>query len=370
MLQMRTSERGSLKRCPQQWYWSQVEGLRPNTEASPLWFGSAVHEALAAWYLPGLKRGPHPAETFEAVLEGDRSVRINDEGDEELFVNARELGVDMLERYVEEYGKDESWDVIATEHAGNVILPRRNRVVFGHRLPDVQRWLRYNFTWDGVYRDLADGQIKLMEHKTAASISVEHLPLDDQAGSYWAIASRILEKNGVLKPGEEIVAIEYNFLRKAMRDERPKNDAGFYTNKPQKVHYIEALTAVGAGEEAGLKKLTIPELELLAEGNGLVVLGDQSARQPPAFFERHTVYRSRAERRTQIERIKDEALLAEAYRNGHLPIVKAPDRQHCNWCPFKRMCQLHESGDMEAVEAFKETMYHVEDPYSVYQKSA
>jgi hypothetical protein len=366
MLQMRTSERGSLKRCPQQWYWSQVEGLRPNTEASPLWFGSAVHEALAEWYLPGLKRGPHPAETFEKVLEGDRSVRINDEGDEELFVNARELGVDMLVRYVEEYGTDDHWDVIATEHQGNVILPRRNRVVFGHRLPDVQHWLRYNFTWDGVYRDLRDGQIKLMEHKTAASISVEHLPLDDQAGSYWAIASQILQKNGTLKKGEEIVAIEYNFLRKAMRDERPRNANGYYTNKPQKVHYLEAL----ADHFALTGKETIATLEGYAETVGITVLGEQSARQPPAFFERHTVYRSRAERRMQIERIKDEALLAEAYRKGHLPIVKAPDRQHCNWCPFKRMCQLHESGDMEAVEAFKETQYHVEDPYSVYKKSA
>jgi hypothetical protein len=99
------------------------------------------------------------------------------------------------------------------------------------------------------------------------------------------------------------------------------------------------------------------------------VFGEVSANQPPEYFVRELVYRSRAERRTQIKRIQEEAVFAEAYRGGLLPIVKAPDKQRCSWCKFKRMCELDESGDQDAVESFKETQFHTEDPYLVYQKS-
>lgn len=363
LLEMRTSERGSLKRCAQQWYWAQVEGLRPNREANPLWFGSAVHEGLAAWYLPGKARGPHPAETFEKFLEGNRQMVVTNEEQEIEYVDARALGIDMLERYVELYGKDESWDVIATEQKGAVVLPRPEMQIFGRTRPSVAKWLRYNFTWDGVFRDEADGQIWLMEHKTAAAISTLHLWNDDQAGSYWAIASRTLVKQGVLKPGEEIVGIRYNFLRKALKDERPQNADGLYTNKPVKQHYIEA---IGGGVS---EKMTLKDLETTAETLGLVVLGDISKSQPPAYFHREDVYRTRAERETQIVRIQEEALFSEAYRKGYLPVTKAPSRD-CSWCKYNRMCELDESGDKEAVEDFKDTMFHVEDPYLVYQKSA
>lgn len=368
MLEMRTSERDSLKKCPQQWYWSQVEGLRPNIEATPLWFGSAVHEGLAAWYLPGFERGPHPVETFEKFLEGNRSMVVYDEESEGTYVDARELGIDMLTRYVDLYGTDPSWNVVATEHKGEVILPRPEMQIFGRTRPARKRWLRYNFTWDGIYRDEEDGQLKLMEHKTAASIRLDHLPLDDQAGSYWAVASALLVKQGVLKPGEEIVGINYNFLRKAMQDQRPRNADGYYTNKPLKQHYLDAIEDAMPGQTSG--KETIPKLEEIAAHLGIgPVLGDVSKTQPAEYFVREMVYRTRAERRTQIQRIQEEAVFAEAYRGGLLPIVKAPDKQRCSWCKFKRMCELDESGDQDAVESFKETQFHTEDPYLVYQKS-
>lgn len=379
MLEMRTSERGSLKRCPQQWHWAQVEGLRPMREPNPLWFGSAVHEGLAAWYLPGLKRGPHPAETFQQHLDGERQMLVTNEDEERQYVDARALGVDMLTRYVDLYGKDESWDVVATEHKGAVVLPRPEMKIFGHVRPHIPRWVRYNFTWDGIYRDLEDGQLKLMEHKTAAAITTNHLAMDDQAGSYWAIASRTLVKQGILEPNEEIVGITYNFLRKALQDERPRNAEGYYTNKPGKQNYIDALynfygedSAPGEMEAwaKDLPKLTIPKLEELAAVQGLVVIGEQSKSQPPDYFLRMDVYRTRAERATQIRRIQDEALLIEGYRTGGLPIVKAPDRQHCGWCKFNRMCELDEQGDQEAVADFKATMFRTEDPYLVYKKSA
>jgi hypothetical protein len=364
MLEMRTSERGSLGRCAQQWAWRHIEGLEKNRAANPLWFGSAVHEALAAWYLPGFERGPHPVETFDTFLAGERSMIVTSEEEEIEYVDARALGIDMLTRYVEEYGKDDSWNVIATEMKGKVILPRPEMKIFGRTRPALKRWLRYHFTWDGVYRDEADGQVKLMEHKTAASIIISHLPLDNQAGSYHAVANQALTKQGVLKNGEEIVAITYNFLRKAMADQRPRNANGHYTNKPVKQHYIDAIGEGLTGKE------TLARLEEIAATEGIVVLGEVSKSQPPNYFERHEVYKTRAERETQIRRIQDEAVFSEAYRKGYLPIVKSPSRD-CSWCPFSKMCEMHESGDQEAVETIKEMQYHVSSPYEVYQdKSA
>jgi hypothetical protein len=215
-----------------------------------------------------------------------------------------------------------------------------------------------------VYRDELDGQIKLMEHKTAASIITSHLPLDNQAGSYWAVANGVLQKQGILKDGEEIVAITYNFLRKAMADQRPRNAQGHYTNKPLKDHYIDAIGEGLTGKE------TLVQLQAIAEELGLVVLGDVSKSQPPPYFERHEVYKTRAERETQIRRIQDEALFSEAYRGGMLPIIKSPSRD-CGWCPFSKMCEMDESGEQDAVEIIKETQFHVSSPYEVYQtKSA
>lgn len=369
-LEMRTSERGALLGCAQKWYWAHIEELRPNRASNPLWFGSAVHVALAYWYLPGLNRGPHPAETFNNFIDGERTMLVTNEDEEQEYFDARELGTGMLEHYVDTYGKDDSWDVIATEHAGKIVLPRPEMKIFGRTRPRLARWLTYHFTWDGIFRDLTDGQLYLMEHKTAAAIDTNHLPLDNQAGSYWAIASRSLAKQGIIGENEDIVGIRYNFLRKALKDTRPQDEDGLYHNQPQKAHYAAALTGVDGWSEAELMKMKLDELEGVAAAHGMAVLGDISKSQPPAYFHREDVYRTRAERVTQIARIQDEALFSEAYRSGSLPITKRPSKD-CSWCPFRRMCELDEQGDQDAVEAFKEAMFHTESPYEVYRiKSA
>lgn len=363
MFQIRASERTTLKRCPQKWYWRYVDHLVPIRDANPLWFGGAVHVALAEWYQPGLKRGPHPAETFDDALEGDRSFLVTNEEEEMEYANARTLGIDMLERYVEHYGNDDSWDVIATEQQYQVWIP--------HPRKKVARWLRHVGTFDGVYRDLVTEEILLMEHKTAAGIDPNHLGLDDQAGTYWAVANSKLRKSGVLKQGESIAGINYNFLRKAMRDTRPQDENGQYRNKAQKVHYVEALTGVDDWSEDELKKMKIDELDSIAAANYVVVLGEVSKSQPPAYFERWPVYRNANERRTMIARIQAEATYAERWRAGdpNFPLFKTPTRD-CRWqCAFNRMCELHEQGD-DGWEDFRDAMFNRADPYEDHERKS
>jgi hypothetical protein len=367
MIEMRTSERALFHRCPQRWFWSVVEGLAPHREATPLWFGTTVHIALAEWYQKGKARGPHPAETFERVLDSmDRSVRIptGSEEWEKEYVDARDLGKEMLINYVLEYGRDSHKDYIVTEKTGYIWLPD---------LAGNPKQIKYWYTFDGVYRDEQTGEIWLDEHKTAASISTLHLPLDRQAGSYWAVAEGKLRRAGLIKPGEHVQGIMFNFLRKARKDLRPRNARGEYCNKPKKDHYHAAFAEAGLPIEL-YQKMNIDYLVRLAYKEGIKVLGDVSAHQPNPLFERYPVYRTIAERQSQFKSIKEDAYHIDRARNDpNYPIMKnvqSVGATACPQCPFFRMCELHEQGDMESVREFKKAMYVVRDPYAAYRKSA
>lgn len=321
---IRTSERKTFKRCPWRWYQLYRMGLvSKGRPADALWFGIGVHEALAQWYKPGLKRGIHPAEYWaDWAAEEETKIRtsVSENYQEDVWEDARDLGIAMLEGYVATYGEDDTWEVIDTEHAFQIEIPYRNR-------SGVQAI--YAGTFDGVYRDLTDGLIRLMEHKTAKSVKLSHLPLDDQAGSYWAVASDILRHEGILKSGEQIKGIMYNFLRKAMPDERPQDERGRYLNK-----------------------------------NGSV-----SKIQPKSLFVREPVDRTRKEIRTQIRRIQDEASWMAAARKRPDRIFKNPTMD-CDWdCPLYDMCQLHERGGDDWKE-YRDVMFTRADPYADHRKSA
>jgi len=362
--EMRTSERNTFSTCHYQWWWRYVEKLTPKRPATALWFGSAVHVALAQFYLPGLARGPHPAETFDNVLIGDRKTWTteNTTDEEELtWSDARELGVDMLNNYIRTYGQDPQYYVLAVEETFALEFKRNGRT-----------FLKYLLTMDGLVRDMENGQIRILEHKTARDWGIiKKLRLDNQAGSYYAAAPHVLPLADLLKPGERISGIDYNILRKAKFDDRPQNADGARTNKPQKAHYIAAIAEHSEYAAERLQKAKIEELEAIAKTYDLTVLGEVSAKQPDKYFRREPVYRTPEEQTTQLQRIQDEALYMEGMRSGDpaYPILKTPG-DHCSWCPFKQMCELHEAGDDDAVESFKSAVMVIEDPYLAYRGKA
>lgn len=321
---LRTSERTSWKRCRQQWHWGWQEGLEPTHTANALEFGSLIHQSLEARYKPGKERGPHPAETFtelytETIKSGGYTFGQYDEEDE--WVDALELGVDMLEHYVDHYGDESNLEIVSPEMPFEVDVPDKN----GNYLTT------YAGTVDAVYIDHNTGDIGLFEHKTAKSISLGHLPLDEQAGSYWAFAPYVLRQMGILTKDQPLRHILYNTLRKAKRDVRPRNEQGHYLNK-----------------------------------NGTV-----SKRQPSAYFDRTKVYRSATDRANLIYRVRAEAWEINKARAGKMPIYKNP-RPGCaggqgeSKCAFYDLCVLHETGapgveDMIAME------YRKRDPYEAHR---
>lgn len=369
---MRTSERRKLKRCEYAWEWGYHQRLKPLRDSNPLWFGQAIHLALADWYKPGKERGEHPAVTFAKSLDDGRIDRVDPKYENEIaeFTEHFEMGVDMLNRYVDTFEEDADWECIQPEMKLRVWIPHPTDKAN-------KRWLLYVGTIDGVFRyigesigELVNGSIWLFEHKTAASIQVNHLPLDDQAGSYWALAGKVLKARGVLKPDEEISGIMYNFLRKATDDPRPKNADGYYCNKPTKQDYLEQLQAWATAKASAVPlsaKMTLAELTLTAEQLKVPVFGEPSKIQPAPYFERIPVFRSRAERRTMLNRMQAEGLRKETFESEHplLPIVKNPTKD-CSWdCEFFRMCQLHEAG--EDWEEFRDATFKLWDPYGEHE---
>lgn len=297
---LRTSERTSFKACRQQWWWAYVEGRQARTAAKALSFGDMVHRALAPYYKPGKKRGPHPSKTFHAIYtqsQEDGFVIRNEDGEWE---EALDLGIAMLDHYVERWDGDSGWEILWSE------CPFELDISYARS----RRYLvTYVGTFDSVFRDHDNNrQLGLLETKTAAAISTAHLPLDEQTGSYWAMAPLWLRQLGVLRPGRDIDFILYNILRKAKPDTRPRNPQGHCLNKD----------------------------------------GSVSKSQPAEYFKRQRIYRSETDRANLITRIRMEAYEMALVRAGKLPVYKNPrgtfPDQHCNGCPFRDPCELHETG--------------------------
>lgn len=316
-LMIRTSERMVFKRCRQRWHWAYVEGRKPKDASPALRFGTLVHEALAAYYIPGKKRGPLPAKTFKRLYKEEtaQSFSFGMRQENQEWIDAGELGIAMLTAYVNEYGDDDELEIIAPEFPFEVDISDGS----GNYL------ITYVGIFDAVYRNRRTKQIGLLEHKTAKTIGTDHLVLDEQAGSYWLFAPYVLRKRGYLQGNQDLDMILYNFLRKALPDDRPVNEAGLSLNKD----------------------------------------GTVSKVQPQAYFLRHPVYRGEDDRTVILERIRAEAREVRMTRRGQLAVYKNPTRD-CAWdCPFFGACELHETGS--DYEAEFDIRFKTWDPYAEHE---
>lgn len=316
---LRTSERSDFTECRQKWQWAYVERLKPIRARTALSFGDLVHQALAAYYVPGRKRRGKPALHFEKIYtqflkDGNEEIYMKSDDDR---VTAMDLGTEMLKNYWATYGKDERYEVISSEQTFQIDVYD----------PDTGKYLfTYVGTFDGIWRDLETGRILFLETKTGASLRPFGAPmeLDEQAGSYWAFGPPWLEHQGILKPGQKLDGILYNRLRKAFADTRPKNAEGLSLNK-----------------------------------NGSV-----SKKQPEPLFKRELTFRGEAERAAVMYRAMHQAREMRLVKAGKLAVYKHTG-QHCGWCSFRDMCEVHETGT--DWEAMRDNLYRAWDPYSPHE---
>lgn len=319
---IRTSERSDFMRCKQKWWWAYQEHLTPKVSAPALRFGTLIHAALEAYYVPqtlrswnakGPKRGPHPAKTFTKVYNAERDalgkMKIYSEPPE--WLDALELGIEMMNNYIELYGQDNQYRVVAPEKAFQVDIHDADG--------------NYSFTYVGqldvIVQDMLTKQFGIWDHKTAAGLGVDHLSMDEQVSSYDAMAP-------YLYPDIELSFMMFNILRKGKKDTRPVNELGQHLNKD----------------------------------------GTVSKNQPPPLFTRHMVFRGAEERRNLIQRAIYQAEEMAEIRGGFRPLYKSPLRGCVGMysCQFREMCELHETGN--DWESYRDAMFTKWEPYASHEE--
>lgn len=364
---VRTSERGDFKRCQWLWYQHWIKGYSIARPPTWSWFGTAIHEALRARYPVGVKRGKRAVmlEAFESALHNETRRIWTDaraELDEQEVVDARELGIAMLNGYVEEFGEDKRWEVIHTEQPFqiDVVDPETGEAL-----------VIYCGTWDVLMRDRDTGKFWLWDHKTRRSFKArwDYLYINDQAGSYLWVAPEVLEHMGVLEKGTAIEGIIFNYLKKTMPTTKTMDPQGLVRNNPTKDHYLEALRSAGATHpDWWPAKPLVRDYARACEELGLTVYGEVSKVQPGPRYAREETFRSPRERVSQATRVLREARQMQwILEDPENRLTKTPT-EDCDRCPFFDWCQLDEQNPLEGKE-FARTMMVKRDPYRDHREA-
>ena len=320
---LRAHERIDYKRCQMKWFWAWRKGLTPRGQSfGPLEFGIWVHEALARWYQEGFVRDGELSDIFEHVAEASLKSAMAAQVPQHEIDTATQLialGIEILRAYQVYYRNDRRIEVIIAEIPLEFTFPSdKGGVLATHRLkPDL------------VFYCTVTKRVMLMEHKTAKQIRTTHLVIDDQARPYGAMAERALKQAGVLHRNESLGGIRYNFLRKALPDQRPTDKHGRSLNKD----------------------------------------GTISRRQPAPLFVRQDVLMTGKAKVVTLQRIRREAIeiarKTAAIRAGNLSmdqLNKTPHSSCEKHCQYFSMCVAHENG--HDIRHMQETMYVQRDPYA------
>lgn len=359
---LRTSERQCFRRCRQKWLWRYVIRLAPIGTKGALAFGSGMHIALfgdpfgryPAWYKPGLKRAKHsPVDTWLRWYK-DQDHTFDQWDDEGNRVPADELGIAMLEGYLEKHGKDEHIEVIQPEMRFAIdVYDDKNRLLF----TSVGRF-------DTIIRNLNTNRIQVFETKTGKSIEEARVVsgYGEQGLSYLWAATIYLRSQRVLRKKEFVDSVLFNWLRKGLPDERPHDANGYALNKPTKA------VLKAAAEEHGLDLTgTVDQLmdTLRKAGKRPELLGAISSRQPPPLFDRQELIVAPRSLKNFERRIRAEYKDMKRVRSGKLDVYKNPTKD-CRWeCEFASMCEVHEmGGDYESV---MELEFGKWDPYEEHE---
>lgn len=351
---VRTSERLTFNRCRFAWDFDYRQRLKPEQEKAALRFGTLIHAALEDRYPKGIKRGPHPARAFEKHYKADlkhaEETWRNFDAEDEVWVDALELGIDMLEGYVEAYGRDEEWRVIASEMTFKVPVyitdedVARNSVMIhallegGHISPGqvagTEPLFYYVGTMDGVWQNRMDDRIQIIDYKTTSKDAKKEAEnktvLDEQGTAYWTWGCDYLIEKKILKPRqlESLDGMLYVFLKKSKRDTRPVNSIGQSLNKD----------------------------------------GTISKQQPAPRLCRHIIYRGEDDREKARSRAVDGVIQMMMAENGLAPAYKEPDTSsngHCSWCSYRDVCELHEAG--ADWETMRDATLVEWDPYDAHE---
>jgi hypothetical protein len=242
--------------CRRRWLWQYGLRLSPVSTPRPLWWGSLMHAALAAWYrgmqvlggqpsvalmrlilhgpraagwddlsmfpadgaqatsaLLGLPTGPDGlatgvltaarADTLKVMAQANGADGVASFTEEEL-AETLALADDVATRYAREWCRDgDEWEVLSVEAAHAAPLPTRTGALSVGKT--------YRGRVDLTVRGRGDGRLRIVEHKTVGDRDfggfVARLAVDVQPRAYaWLLGTA----------GEPPISVLYNLIRKAV----------------------------------------------------------------------------------------------------------------------------------------------------------
>jgi hypothetical protein len=187
--------------------WGIAWATGPGGVSKSLDLGTGIHAALEALY----KSGADPVGAFVEWCAARRAeISPQWEDDARAMDEIEDLGTAMLTGYVDRYGDDPGFEVLATEATLTARIP----------IPGKDTLSRYTVTarLDGIIRDLDSGRLFSLEHKTYTRFSAAHFDLDHQFTAQVWLGQQCLGDLGL--EGEEIIGVLYNGLRKAVPTRR------------------------------------------------------------------------------------------------------------------------------------------------------
>lgn len=197
--------------CRLRWHWQYRKGLRRLGVTPALDLGTGIHHALEAHY----GRGEDPARAFDEWAT-KRTAEIDPSWTSDLkaMMDIRELGLAMINGYVEHYGSNpeaEGFEVLATEKTlsqalVNPLTKEQSPYLLVARL-------------DGLVRDLETGRLFSLEHKTYSRLDTKQFPKDIQFTAQVALGQNLADEMGI---DDEVVGVIYNGLRKQAPGPRVK----------------------------------------------------------------------------------------------------------------------------------------------------
>ena len=183
--------------CSLAWYWGYIVGYQPVKKHIALDLGIGIHYALEKYYSERLK----PEKVFAKWIDNEiASLECQWDDDVRELLEARTLGIAMLEGYVQHYEGKESFEVLATEQT------------MERELPNVDCKLVCRV--DAVVRDKVLDKLFILEHKSFSRFEPAQLERDHQLCAQVWVAQTAFKT--------PISGVIYNGLRKQIPSPRIK----------------------------------------------------------------------------------------------------------------------------------------------------
>lgn len=227
--------------CSLAWYWGYIKGYVPIAKSTALELGLGVHFALERYYA----KKANPVKVFTKWADSQLAFltqEANWSDDIAAIMEARTMGIAMLEGYLDRYRGKEDFDVLFTEHTMRRKLP----------FADCYMVVRV----DAIVRDRVRNKLFILEHKTFSQFNLDQLTRDHQLCAQTWVAQKAVN--------EPIEGVIYNGLRKQIPSPRTRLNLferhHIYINEQQQVVFLRRAQGVYI-------RMTSPDLTIFPQPN-------------------------------------------------------------------------------------------------------